>query len=177
MGAFSTNLTALWARAGAMFLADPAPAPPDLERLLLETARQASGNSRLFTMAASWLAKYGEKVCPLRLADLIWHELEAEYRPVMGLLLDTAQHLSGCYRFAAAVAACAPAPEPRPLFDIERRNQTLWRLSQRRASSLSKAWNLWAPNFEPKYDAIRPESWVDAKNPMFASPVMSYQHT
>jgi hypothetical protein len=167
IGARSTSLAALWARAGAMFMATPSPTSPDLERLLLDTARQAAENSRLFIVAASWLAKYGEKVQPLRLAELILNELEPEYSPVMGLLLDIAQRQSGKFTFAAAIAACKPADEPRPLFAIERGNATLRRLSERHASTLSRIWGVWAPEFKPKYDAIRPETWVDAENPMF----------
>lgn len=163
------TLAARWARAGAMFMAEPASASPDLEQLLLETARGASANSRLFIMAASWLAKHGDKVHPLRLSDLIGQALEAEHRPVMGFLLDAAQHLAGHHRFAVAIAACAPAAEAKPLFDIERKNATLWNMAKRRASPLSKAWNLWTPEFEPKYDAIRPRAWVDASNPSYAA--------
>ncbi|HEX8911846.1 MAG TPA: hypothetical protein VF796_05770 [Humisphaera sp.] len=138
-----------------------------MERLLLDTARHASGNSRLFVMAASWLTRYGQKVDPNRLADLVAGELEQEHRAVLGLLLSTVHRHAGHARFAAAVAACSPAEVAMPLFEVERRNAVTWRMSERRASGLSREWNLWAPDFEPKYDAIRPASWVDAANPSF----------
>lgn len=176
MGTNQFNLPALWARAGAMFMACPAPTSPDLERLLLDTARQASNNSRLFIMAASWLAMYGQKVCATRLARLIREELEGEFRPIMGLLLDTARQESGTSCFDAAIAACSPAPEPKPLFEIEQRNPTLRRFAERHASTTSRKWNLWAPDFKPKYDAIRPEAWVNTENPEFGMAPAAYQY-
>ncbi len=166
-----SNISGLWARAGAMFLAAPAAASPDLEELLLDTARHASENSRLFIMAATWLARHGRKVCGRRLARLIGDDLEPQFKPVMGLLLDCAQHLESnlAANFEAAIGLCQPAAEPRPLFDVEQRNQTLRCLAEQNASPLSRKWNLWAQNFEPKYDAIRPESWITSENPSFGT--------
>jgi hypothetical protein len=48
------------------------------------------------------------------------------------MLLDFAQHLSTgstAPRFDEALAACAPASEPHPLFEVERINPTLERLA------------------------------------------------
>ncbi len=56
------NLIRRWASLGAGFDAsfgggrlDAAPDDIDLERLLLDTARLASSDARLFIMAATWL--------------------------------------------------------------------------------------------------------------------------
>jgi hypothetical protein len=51
-----------WTRLGVMLNVTPARHTPDLERLILDTARIASSNSRLFLLAASWLARYGDYV-------------------------------------------------------------------------------------------------------------------
>src|SRR5688572_1847017 len=114
------SLVASWTRLGAMFNVEPARRTPQLEQLLLETARHAARNSRLFTMAVTWLVYFGEYVAKQRLAQMIQVELENDHCPVMALLLESVvlhaprhQH-----RFAQAIDACAPATDPRPLFDI-----------------------------------------------------------
>ncbi len=159
------NLTSRWAQAGAMFLIYPASTPLDFEQLLLDTARHISGNSRLFIMAASWLAKYGGRISVPRLAHMIEFKLEPEFKPVIGLLLDQARQFSGDTSFDRAISLCTPAGEARPLFEIERRNATLRKLAERHAPKLSRKWNLWAADFTPRFDAIRPEAWMASKNP------------
>jgi hypothetical protein len=161
------NLAARWARAGVMFGATPSATPPDLERLLLDTARQMADNPRLLVMSASWLAKHGDRIDSQRLLDLVRRDLESLYQPAMGLMLASADQLAGGRRFAEAAAACAPATTPGPLFLIEHRNDALRRLAERRASALSRAWGVWAPDVEPKYTAIRPRAWIDAHNPSY----------
>src|ERR1051325_10914724 len=85
------SVAAGWARLGAMLNVKAAARTPDLERLLLDTARVASANFRLFMLAASWLAEYGDYVAKHRLARLIGDELEREYRPALGLTLEWAK--------------------------------------------------------------------------------------
>ena len=159
------DVIAQWTRAGAGFSAHPAGTSPDLERLLLATARTASGNSRLFIMAASWLCRYGSLIAKHRLKRLIVDELEPHFRPVLGLLLDTVRQWTGASRFNAAIAVCDPADTPRPLFEIECANAAFKRLAEARASDISRRWNLWAPEFEPNLDALRPASWIMRMNP------------
>ncbi len=156
-----------WARLGAMLNVPAAPSTPDLERLLLDTARVVSSNSRLFILAATWLAAYGDYVAKHRLARLIRDELEAEHLPVMGLLLDSARQHSGSggSRFNLAIDACKTAADARPLFDVERRSAPLSRLAEQRASTLSRKWGRWMADFDLKRDALRPEEWVAEQNP------------
>ena len=59
-----------WTRLGITFASPASPHSPDLERLLLDTARHMAGNPRLFTMAATWLGTYGRWVAHGRLAYL-----------------------------------------------------------------------------------------------------------
>ena len=134
------SVAARWARLGAMLNVKTASRTPDIERLLLDTARVCQANSRLFVLAASWLALYGDYVARHRLAHLIRRELEAEYRPALGLLLDWARGngVTNGSRFNLAIKACAPATIPQPLFDVERRTGTLARLAEQRASTLSR---------------------------------------
>ena len=60
---------------------------------------------------------------------------------------------------------CDPADSPRPLFDIECANEAFRRMAEARASEVSRKWNLWAPEFEPKFDALRPAAWIMRMNP------------
>ena len=159
-----------WVRLGVMLNIQTADQTPDVERLLLETARVASANSRLFVMAASWLARYGDYVAKHRLATLIRDELEAEHRPTLGLLLDWARSHgdANLSRFNLAIDACGSAIDARPMFDVERRNAALTRLAHERASALSRSWGRWMQEFELKSDALRPAEWIAEHNPALA---------
>lgn len=161
------KLIAQWASIGAGFNAMPANGPIDLERLLLDTARHASGMSRLFIMAATWLHTYGDLIAKHRLKRIIRDELEAEYRPVLGLLLDIAQQGTHPLEFQTITKALEPAESFAPLFDIDRTHPKLAERASRHASAISKEWNLWCAPFEFKNDALRPASWLMARHPEF----------
>lgn len=159
-----------WVRLGAMLNVQPAEETPDVEHLLLDTARVTSANSRLFVMAASWLARYGDYVAKHRLATSIRDELEAEHRPTLGFLLDWARSHGdvNTSHFNLAIDACGSAIDARPMFDVERRNVALARLARERASALSQSWGRWMQEFELKDDALRPEEWIARHNPVLA---------
>ncbi len=161
------NIIAQWTSIGAGFNTQPASGPVDLERLLLDTARHASGMSRLFIMAATWLHTYGDLVAKHRLKRLIRDELEVEYRPVLGLLLDIAQQGTHPLEFQTVTKTLEPALVPTPLFDIDRTHPKLAERSSKNASAISKSWNLWCTPFEFKNDALRPASWLMARHPEF----------
>lgn len=163
-------IAANWAQLGVMFGASPVRHAVDLERLLLDTARTASANSRLLVMAVTWLARHGEAVGKHRLAALIRRELEPEFRPTMGLLLDLARSADKANhtRFDLAIRSCTDIGESlaaRPLSDIEHANPVLSGLAERRASALSRKWGRWYEPFEPKHNALRPVTWVMRHNP------------
>ena len=162
-----SNLTRRWTRAGAFFNAPSANESPDLEQLVLDSARAAGEDPRLFIMALSWLAQNGQLIRPDRLAKLVAAELELEYLPNMGLLLDLARQYPGCEGFDQAIALCSPAPEPQPLFDVERMNPTLQGIAERNASEVSRRWNRLVRPFDLKPNAIRPLSWILAMNPTY----------
>ncbi len=64
------NLLRQWTQIGAGFSAEPDGMTPDLERLLLDTARHAHEMARLFIMAAAWLHRYGDLRGDLRASVL-----------------------------------------------------------------------------------------------------------
>lgn len=161
------QLAAQWARLGAGFDSDAAAESPDVERLLLETARRLGSMPRLLTAAATWLSRYGELVARNRLKRLARSELEREHRAALGLLLEIAQRGRHPARFAAVIGALrGEAMHPaRPLFDVERASAGLAERAERRASAVSRRWGLWCEEIELKTDALRPAAWVMARNP------------
>lgn len=159
------NLVSQWTRLGAGFTADQSADTPDLERLLLETARQAPHMARLFIMAATWLHRYGDLIAKHRLKRLIRDELEREHHPTLGLLLDIAQQGTHPAQFASIIRGLSPASEPRPLFEIERSSVELTERARRRASAISSRWGLWCEEIEFKDNALRPASWLMSQNP------------
>lgn len=163
------NLIQQWTKIGAAFGAEPEGETPDLERLLLNTARHAPKIARLFIMAATWLRKYGDLIAKHRLKRLIQEELEQEYRPVLGLLLDIAQHGTHPLEFQTVTKELEPAEPARPLFESERSNNRLAARAERKASQTSKRWNLWCAPIELKHDALRPPRWVMRQNRGFVT--------
>lgn len=160
------RLIGTWSSLGAGFNAEPREASDiDLERLLLDTARQTPKMARLFIMAATWLHTYGDTIAKHRLKRLIDDELECEYRPVLGLLLDTAQQGTHPRAFESITKQLSPEASPKPLFENFREDTKLMEIARRRASSLSRKWGLWAQPIEFKEDAIRPASWMMARHP------------
>jgi hypothetical protein len=159
-----------WARLGVLFNAAPAARTPDLERLLLRTAREAPRNSRLLILAATWLLGYGEYVAKRRLAVMARDELAAEDRPVMGLMLEWVRGQSARHqhRFDEVIAQCPPARQAGPLLDICRGNRALRGLAEAQASALSRRWGRWMEDFAPRWTAIRPAEWVARHNPSLA---------
>jgi hypothetical protein len=163
-------LAAQWTRIGASFNVSPAPETPDIERLLLDTARLAQQNPRLFIMASTWLASYPDYVAKRRLAVLIREQLEPSFLPVLGFLLESA-HANDRHahvRFQDAMEICHPAQPPGPLLAASRRNPALAALAFRSASPLSRKWGCWFDEFEPKTDALRPVEWIAQHNPRLA---------
>src|SRR6185312_5968007 len=166
------SVAARWVKLGVMLNVQADTHESDLERLLLETARVSSANSRLFTLAVTWLAEYGRYVDCRRLTRLVDCELEKEFQPTLGLLLESAtKHSKGAKkcRFKSAIQACASANNPHPLFDVERRNPVFIKLSKQRASEISRKWGRWSAAIELKTDAIRPRKWVVSHNPSLAN--------
>lgn len=158
-----------WAKAGVLFNTNPARKSPDLERLLLDTARQAPSNARLFIMATTWLSKYSALIAKHRLRRLIQEELEEEHRPTMGLMLKMAIDAGANEGLNKALEACSPAKEPKPLFESMRRNLKLCKLAEKRATDTSKYWGRWTQTIDLKLDALRPTAWLVRHNPDFAN--------
>ncbi len=160
---------ARWARLGAGFDVDPSSQTPDLERLLLDTARDTATMSRLFIMAATWLHTYGDLIARHRLRRLIHAELEAEHRAVLGLLLARADQGVHPARFATITRDLPAADPPRPLFTVEQSPASLAMRAERNASPLSRDWGLWSAPIELKPDALRPVRWLFEHNPSLAA--------
>jgi hypothetical protein len=120
---------------------------------------------RLVTVAATWLHTYGDMVARHRLKRLIHDELDPEHRPTLGLLLDLAQQGTHPLAFLSITKQLEPAAGAKPLFLAARGSPKLARLAERRASALSRRWNLWCQPIEFKDDAIRPAAWVVQRHP------------
>ena len=161
------SVASRWARLGVILNVPPAAQTPDVERLLLDTARAAPANTRLLTLAATWLSVHGALVHIPRLANLIHDELEPEHRPTLGLLLETAaQHArTRGPDFEHAIEACKPPQDAMPLSQVERLNPQLHRLSAERATALSRKWGRWTTDTDLQPSALRPPEWVRRHNP------------
>lgn len=154
-----------WAQLGVLFGCEPSGETPDLERLLLATARACPDNARLLPVVATWLVEYGGFVARHRLKRLVQDELAPDDQAALGLIIDEAV-ANGATRDLRIVAeVCRPRENPAPLSSVQRDNAGLARIAEKRASEASRQWGAWTPPVTLKRDALRPVSWLLARNP------------
>lgn len=127
------NTIARWTRLGVLFGGRTARISPDIERLLLDTARLAPINARLFYLAVTWLSQYGNFVARHRLKRLVETELALSHHPALSALLTLAVKQGASKELLIATEPCEPAEESGPLFDVHRRSPTLADLARRNA--------------------------------------------
>lgn len=166
------NTIARWSRVGVLFGSRPTRTTPDLESLLLDTARLAHGSARLFCLAVTWLSQYGNFVARHRLKRLVETNLEADHQPVLGALLTLAVKHGASRELLVAADVCGPADTPGPLFDVQRRSPALARIAQRHACAEGLRWNLWLSDEPPKLDALRPARWIISQNPEYGERIV-----
>ncbi|MFI4912493.1 MAG: hypothetical protein ACIAQZ_12575 [Sedimentisphaeraceae bacterium JB056] len=154
-----------WSRLGVIFNVDESDRTPDIEKLLVKTAYELRGNSRLFVMALSWLCIYQRFVCKHRLASFARKIEDSFASASLGLLLDMAKEYSGSDHFNLAIKFCRGNENPEPLFLSDNRNPALAGFVQSRSCSLAIKWGLWCEETQIKVDSIRPLSWIMKNNP------------
>lgn len=154
-----------WARLGVLINATPAAQTPDIEGLILDTSRAASSNTKLFTLGASWLARFGEYVARHTLANRIRSELDTDSQAALGFMLEWAQAKGKLKRhFHKAIGQCERPDKHRALSDFENQNARFAEMAQKRASKLSRKWGRWMIDFDVRDDALRPAEWIAANN-------------
>jgi len=161
------NLERDWARLGVLFACAPSAVTPDLERLLVDTARGAPENARLLPLVVSWLAEYGHFVARHRLKRLAADERDDETKAILGLLIEEAVAHAATRDLLIIHDSCEPLTRPRPLSDAQRDNPSLERIAERNASQASRKWRVWTPPVLLKKDAIRPVAWLLEQNPSY----------
>lgn len=159
----TNTIESRWARLGILYNAEPFDESPDIERLLLDTARELPANPRLYPLVVTWLVKHGFFVARHRLKHLITAELEIEHQPALGLLLHEAILHGAPAELCIACDACQSCGTPRPLFE-EYSHPALTKIAESNASDVSSLWGLWAPATTLKFDAIRPSKWILTNN-------------
>lgn len=79
-----------WTRVGVLFNSGASRQTPDVERLLLDTARACADNTRLLPLVVTWLSRYGQFVTRHRLKRLVQTELGPEHSATLGLIVEEA---------------------------------------------------------------------------------------
>lgn len=153
-----------WARVGVLFGCEPSRRTPDLERLLIDTARKCPDNARLLPLAVTWLVEYGQFVARHRLKRLVQTELEPEPQAILGLLIEEAVRLGATRELLIVSEECFPLLPAVPLSRVQRDQASLAHVSERRASDVSQKWGVWTPPVELKPDAVRPVTWLLDQN-------------
>lgn len=153
-----------WARIGVLFSCEPSRETPDLERLLIDTARKCPDNARLLPLTVTWLVEYGQFVARHRLKRLVQTELEPEPQAILSLLIEEAVRHGATRELLIVSEECHPLSPAVPLSRVQRDRASLSLISERRASELSQKWGVWTPPVEPKPDAVRPVTWLLDQN-------------
>lgn len=161
-----------WAQLGVLFNCKPSGESPDLERLLLDTARACPENGRLLPLVVTWLAEYGGFVARHRLKRLVISELDPDAQAVLGLILDEAVRHGAPRGLRIVTRVCAPREVGAPLSASRREKPSFAALGERRASDLSKRWGVWTQPVETKPDALRPVSWLLSQNPTYRGRIL-----
>ncbi len=158
-----------WARLGVLFGCKPSGATPDLERLLIRTARHCPGNARLFPTVVTWLSKYSEYIARHRLKHLAATELTQSEKAVLGLIIEEALGHGATKDLQIVAEICLPRVEAGPLSDAQRESPVLAQIAEKHASEASRKWGVWVPPVTLKTDAIRPVEWLLEHNPSYLS--------
>lgn len=153
-----------WARVGVLFGCEPSQRTPDIERLLIDTARKCPDNARLLPLAVTWLVEYGQFVARHRLRRLVQTELEPKPQAILGLLIEEAVRHGATRELLIVTVECDPLSPAVPLSRVQRDQASLANVSERRASELSQKWGVWTPPVEIKPDAVRPVTWLLDQN-------------
>lgn len=156
-----------WVQLGVLLGCEPSGTTPDLERLLLDTARRCPKNARLLPLTVTWLALYGQFVARHRLKRLVLDELEPEAQAALALLIEEAVEHGATRDLLLVSQVCQPRIDPRPLSAAQRANTAFERIAERHASQLSRHWGLWVPSVTLKLDAVRPVTWLLSRNPQW----------
>lgn len=160
LGLWDARVERDWARLGVLFNCRASRRTPDLERLLLDTARACPDNARLLPLVVTWLSQYGQFVARHRLKRLVQTELEPEHSATLGLIVEEAIAAGGTRELLTVSEVCEPCRPAGPLSRAQRAEVSLAEVSKRHASEVSVRWGAWAPPVETKLDAIRPVSWL-----------------
>ena len=154
------RLASMWTRVGVLFATRPAASPVDLERLLIDTARAARFDERLFVCAASWLTEYHGFINGRRLS-VVAVALDRQESATLGALLSFARDAAGhAPELDAALSRCSPLSRPRPMFAVMDTMDVLRGRVRKRALPLFAAWGLWHDDATLKPSAIRPVRWL-----------------
>lgn len=160
------SVYAAWTRLGFGFSVAPSDETPDLERLLLATARFSPDHPRLFLGAVNWVARWWTAVARLRLRQLIQEELEEPHRPVLAALIEEAARLSGGHKdLLDAISKCTPNKKAHPLFVVERGCASLVSAVEKGSSPAGKKWGCWFDPVEKKEDVLFAKNRVLHQNP------------
>lgn len=158
------SLLAAWARLGVEVDVEPAPKTPDIELLLLDTARLLPEMARLLPISVTWITLCEQLIARHRLAVLASGIPNAEQSACLGLMLDFSRAKTRTRHLALPIEACRPLHQRIPLLRIER-DLGYMELAELEASPISRRWGPLAPEPELKDDAIRPMEWIAAANP------------
>jgi hypothetical protein len=153
-----------WSKLGIAFNVKAAENTPDIECLLVDTARVLPENARLFPVVVSWLCRNYRLVCRHRLAGLAARIDESATSAALGLVLDVVKLKTGIDHFNIVIKKCSPLDVPKPLFAVDRSSKAFAEIAEAGSSDIGLKWGLWCEDVQLKDDVIRPAGWIMMEN-------------
>jgi hypothetical protein len=160
----SESVLMQWSKLGAAFNVRPASSTPDIERLLVDTARVLPENGRLFSVVVSWLCRNYRLVCRHRLAGFAGRIEDVQSSAVLGLVLDVVKAKVGIDHFNIAIKQCKPLKDPMPLFVVDRSCESLAAMAKDSSSEVGRKWGVWCDDVQPKDDVLKSSNWIMSEN-------------
>lgn len=153
-----------WSKLGAAFNVKAAENTPDIELLLIDTARILPENARLFSVVVSWLCRNYRLVCRHRLAGFVGRIDEPGTSAALGLILESVKIRVGIDHFNIVIKNCSPLKSSEPLFTVDRSSKGLVAMAEAGSSDIGRKWGLWCEEVQLKNDVVRPSSWIMSEN-------------
>ena len=154
-----------WRKLGTSFNVEPCKETPNIENLIILSARYIPEFSRLLPMLEAWLSKYEVLVCRHHLARMVSQLQDQKSSAILGYLFSRLRAKTESKHFNIVIKQCKPLFQPEPLFHVDQKNDKTKAFAERFSEPEAIEWGLWASHERPYESAIMDSTWLMKENP------------
>jgi len=134
------SIESQWVRLGFGLNSGTSDFTPDVESLIVSSARCFRENSRLTELVVSWLARNGDYVAKHRLKGRISQLTDVVEKATLGLVIESAIELGASPDFACTVVSCELLAVPQAISLTDEHTPYFRVLAEETARDLSRKW-------------------------------------